>query len=648
LKNPIKTPIDIQTLIQIHDGAIDYFTKLWKRGIENERYYSADPFTDEQKREYALQDRIPFSISSIPQKLNSIISIERNSRVSLKAKVIIDPDDISDDPQQQQQLFQKEVKANLATLRLKMIESLNSAEYKYSDIFASGVAMIYGAAKIYTDTNRNGEDTIKLKDIDYQNLLWDVNSVEYEHNDAQWMAEKRYMYRIDVERLYGKQAAQNLSIGDAAMRWGRKKHQYYVNYNKNGNSDLDLLTVLEHYHKELRIYHAVLFGGTIVSMERKKEDAEKTLRMLQIPYFKSGQDLPPADIIEVPRLMLDKYMFTYTDVLEYEETDMELFPYSIYQAFQFKSKIWTMTDILKSMQQLANRLLAQIDYAFGVDIKNVYEIVLPALEGTGLTPEEAIRMVKEEGYIPVMQPGALVPVKSQGMNPQWAQIMNTMLTMIDEIGGGKAFSGTMSASHTSAKAVNALVMQGQLLTSAFIDNRNRFLQDLGNKTMWFMKKYDNSPYVMKVEGGALTPEMLQLLQQDQMYSQSQENPQSGYLKVNQNGKNYLDDSNFELEIIEESVSDSKREIEFSEMSQMEQADQDLLLSPTWRKKKIEKIRSITYEDRERVIQEIEQAKQQQQQQAQAQQQFAQQQMQDKSNMDKAKILLNDKEGMIRH
>ena len=641
IKGNADQTIDVQTLIQIHDGAIDYFNKLHKRGVENEKYYAADPFDDKQKNEYVIKDRIPFSISSIATKLNTIISTERTNRVSWKCKPKIEPDDISEDPQQRQQLFEKEIKAELATLRMKMIGTQNKHDWVISDTFASGIAVMYGAQKIYADINKYGDPQIKIKDVDYRNLIWDVNSVEYEHNDAQWMCEKEYVYRVDLIKQYPDKLKliKGLSIGDPALNWGRKKTNYYVNYNKDGVSDLDLLTVFHHYHKVNRVYYTVLFNGQIVSCERKKSDAEKTLRMLQLPYLTSRQDLPPADIVETPKLMLDYYKFTYTDVLEYEETDLEVFPYSIYQAFQFKDKIWTMSDILKSMQQLANRLLAQIDYAFGIDLKNKWEIFLPALQGTGLSIEQAMIQLDEKGFIPTMQRDAIRSIKSAGANPQWIQVMEIMLNIIDEQGGGKTLAGTANSANQSGKAINSLISQGQMLTNAFIDNRNRFLTDLGQKLLWFMKHYDNTPYIMRIEGGALSKEMLGMLQQQSMYAQSVQNPNSGYVSLNKDNKNYLETADYELEVIEESLSENKKEQRFAIMTQMEQSDQKLLLSPTWRKKKIEALPEFSYEDRSKIETEIAQAEQ-------AQAQAAQKQQDIQNNLEKAKVLTANKPELV--
>ena len=158
-----------------------------------------------------------------------------------------------------------------------------------------------------------------------------------------------------------------------------------------------------------------------------------------------------------------------------------------------------------------------------------------------------------------------------------------------------------------------------------------------------MKHYDNTPYIMRIEGGALSKEMLGMLQQQSMFAPSIQNPNSGYISLNKDNKNYLDTADYELNVIEESLSDSKKEQEFALMAQIEQSDQELLLSPTWRKKKIEKISSLSYEDRSAIADEIEQAKQQQQQQQQMMMQQQAQQEKEKTNIEKAKVLISDKE-----
>ena len=258
-------------------------------------------------------------------------------------------------------------------------------------------------------------------------------------------------------------------------------------------------------------------------------------------------------------------------------------------------------------------------------------MVMPNIEAAGITKEEAIRALKEDHIVPVGQAGTFNPIKSQGFNPQYAEVMQIMLSLIDEIGGGKTFSGNANSTHQSGKAVNMLVAQGQMLTDAFIDNRNRFLQDLGRKTLYQIKKYDSAPYVARIEGGSLSPEMLQLLQQDNQFIQSKENPAAGYLKMNEGGSNYLEDAEFDLDIVEESQNENKMAMEYEMMGQIEQSDEDLKLSPTWRKKKLEHIPNLDYSDRNKIIKEITDAKTAQAQQVQQQQQHA-------NDMEKTKML----------
>lgn len=626
--------LSVSHLQQLHDAVITYFNDFWERGEENERYYSADPFTDSQKAAYSAQNRLPFSISSIPNKLNTIIATEKQNRSEWKATPQLDFIDTPDVAEIQQEIMDKEVKAAIATTRLKTIARTNDFKNVASDIFASGVAIIYGAGEVYLEKNELGHDIIKLRDLDYKNVIWDQNAITYERNDAIWMAKRDFRYRIDLQKQYGKKKVKGLDEGESYMWSSRKKRQYYINYNKDGNSDLDLLSVFTHYHKVLRDYYVVVFDGKVVSRERNKKDAEEILEMLQIPFLAEGFESPPGEVVRVPELMIDKYVFTYQEILEHEETDLTMFPISIYQAFAYKDKLWTMTDILKSMQQLANRMLSQIDYAFGVDIKNIYEIVLPHLEGTGLTPEEALKMMKEKGFLLTNRAGAINSVKSQGANPQWVQIMEIMLKLIDEIGGGKSFSGTANSASQSGRAIQALIGQGELLTTAFIDNRNRFQADLARKVMEHMKLFDNAPYIIKTEAGALTPAMIEMLVQNEMYVPDPNNEMQGFVRVNSQN-NYLEGSEFEMSVEFEDLSANKRAEEYQNMVLQEQTDQDLLLSPTWRNKKLSKLTSITYEERLKIGQEIAAARDAMQKQAEAQER-------EKMNMEKARILISDK------
>ena len=80
------TPAD---LVTIHSGHIDYFDKLHARGKENELYFQGMNLSSKQEDDYYKQDRIPFPNAITADKLQRIISTERNSRTFAKAEARI-------------------------------------------------------------------------------------------------------------------------------------------------------------------------------------------------------------------------------------------------------------------------------------------------------------------------------------------------------------------------------------------------------------------------------------------------------------------------------------------------------------------------------------------------------------------------------
>jgi hypothetical protein len=115
---------------------------------------------------------------------------------------------------------------------------------------------------------------------------------------------------------------------------------------------------------------------------------------------------------------------------------------------------------------------------------------------------------------------------------------------------------------------------------------------------------------MKVLGGALTQEMLQLLMMQNIYQPSQVTDGVGYAKMNQPGNplssmEWLKNSDFELQVVEDQLSESQRQMKYMMYLQAEQRDQSLLMSPTWRRLKLE-VMDIPYSDRQKIMAEFEQ------------------------------------------
>ena len=610
-----------EQLVLMHTTNLGYFDKLWKRGEENERYFSVDHFTDEEKQDYVNEGRYPFSMPMTAHKLNNIISSEKESRTSFKVEAKSDPND--------------EIKAELATLRLRNIEQNSGLKYIESDVFTSGVAIIYGVVKLKLDYDDEGNRIILFEEVDYKNFIWDSNAKKYEKDDAVFMAEMRKAYRYQLAQEYGEDKVSNLQAGQIELWQGRPFVEYFVQTNMY-QQEYDLITVFTHYQKVMRDYWCLYFKGQKVGEYRTKKEAEEYQKMLLIPFLSEGMPEPPNKVVKNPKVKMDKYVFTYSDILEYEETEYDFFPYSVYQSFQFKDKIWSMSDILKSPQIFIDRLIAQSDYSLGKDIKDGFEVVVPKL-AEGITVEEAVQRAKDGEGVPVMMDGAIKWIERHSLDSNWLNIYEIMLSLGEDVSGGRSFSGLQDKAGESGIAIKQKVMQGEKLTALFIDNKFRMKRDIGNKALSFMALYDTEPYVMKVLGGSLTPEMVQLLQMHNIYQPSEVQDGVGYVTINKNPQSsmeWLKDRKFELQIVEDDLSESRREVKYMKMLQAEQSRPELKLSPTWNME-LFTVMDLDYSLRQRLVTELQQMMQQQQQ---MQQQQAQSEQQDKA-IDTAKFLV---------
>lgn len=625
------TPLSAADLVSIHQSHLSYFEDLWESGKENERYRMGRNLSEAQEADYLNQDRIPFPSAITADKLNRIISSERNSKTVAKAEATKP---------------ESEVKAELLSMRFRKVEQDSDLQYVESEIFESGVAMKYGVGKIIVDYDRKGRMIIKVVDVDYLNCIWDSSARRYDKADGTFFAERKKVYRRDIAKDYGRHIADNIAVGWG--HFGRDENDYWGISNKDGQMDNDIISVFEHYQKVLRDYWCVIWKGEIVSKENSKKDAEEVLRMLKVPFIIQGVPIPPAGVQKHPDYGYDKYIFTCSEILEYEQTDMEFYPYHVYQAFNFKDKIWSMTDILKPKNKMMDKLLAQVDYAFATDIKNAGEIVEPWLH-PGVTVEEAINLYKRGELVPVIRPNALNFPKTRGANPQWLTVMEILKSDITEMSGGALFStGQQSGASREAKeTVQRKLRQQELVATMFVDNLRRWKRSLFQKVIWFLDKYDTEEQIIKVHGGKLSPEMIAMLQRNKIYSPSQNYEGVGYLTVNQPGNklSYLNDAEVDIIVVEENLSDTEKEVQYSRMVATERSDPSLTLSPTWRRLKLEKI-DVSFEDRQRIIGEIEQAMQAQREQAQQDKMMEFEQEQQKINTEKARVIVQDKGNQV--
>lgn len=618
------TPLQASDLESLHDQVISFFNDKWELGSENERYQKIKNWDADQTKKIKGQNRQAYSIPIAITKLNTIYATQKQARTQFKVEAKVDPND--------------EIKAELATLMLRDDEKLSKLKYIESEVFQSGVGVQYGAGEPYVDYS-GIVPKIKFKKLDYKDVTWDRNSREYDLEDALWQAKIDRMYRWQAEQQYG--LTKNINENEGT--WGREKNSYYVTKNPNGKSEFDIISVITHYQKVSRQYFYVIhpnqlgFLGEGVYMKKFKseQEAQKHLREVNIPYIVNGFDRA-GEVQPKDETSYDKYVFADSQILKYEETDYPCFPIKIFRCFHFEDDFWSFMDVVKSPQIFYDRLLAQIDYSFGSDIKTVYQLNVNAL-ADGMTYEKAKEIISQTGgVVPSNSSEAIInAIKSQGLNPQWLQIASVMQGLMEDFAGGRSFSGLGDESGESGRAINLKKQQGALVAFLMLDNLARWKQAMGEFALFLHEKYDTVERQIKVQGAELTPEMLQLLNSNGIVTPSQADPESMYVKVG--GIDFLKDAELELTVTEASLTESEKEFKYLQLLEMGRANQMMWQMPAYIQMLMEYDPNIPSRMKKQLIQEI-----------QAYNQAQAQAEQEQRNIEKAKVLQDGMTAKMQH
>jgi hypothetical protein len=618
----LKTPLTAKDLESLHDQAFPKFQKKWESGSENERYLKIENWSEEQKRKINLQGRLAYSFPIAMTKINTILATQKQARTQFDVKAKADPND--------------EPKAELAKLMLRDDERSSKFQYIESEVFASGVAVQYGAAEAYVDYS-DILPKIRFRKLDYKNVIWDANSTDYLLEDALWVAKIDRMYRFQFEREY----PEAKDISESNSHIGREKASYYVKYDPNGRNEYDIISVFTHYQKVSRkcfyVVHPNPMGflgdGIYIKKFRSKKEAEQHLREINIPYVLNG--MGKLGTIEVKYdISYDRYKFADSKIVEWEETDYPSFPIKVYRSFQFEDDWWCFMDFLKSPQKFYDRLLAQTDYSLGSDIKTVYQLNVNAL-AEGTTFENAKRIIEQTGGVvpsnssePILQ-----AVRAQGVNPQWLQIAGIVQSLIEDFAGGRSFSGLQDSAGESGRAIALKKQQGALVAFLMLDNLSRWKQSLGEIALYLHQKYDTVEKQIKVQGNDLTPEMLEILKQNGLVVPSKAEYDTYYARI---GIDFLKDADLELTVTEAALTTSEKESQYLQLLEMGRANPTLYQQPAYLMMLLEYQPNIDMKLKKQLIQGI-------QEQAQRQADFEQQ----KLNIDKASILASSLNAQIQ-
>jgi len=602
--------MELSEILSLYQPVLPFFEEKWIIAAENERMLKGDHFTSAQKEKMRGQRRQSYSMASIATKLNIISATQRQSRTDWEVLASNDPND--------------EWKAEAASLILHDIARRQKFKHIESEIFDAGSRVSCGAVMPYVDYS-NIRPEIKFRKIDYRNLIWDINGVEYEYDDAGWICELEPFYRFELEKEMGKKLNPNIY-----MPFGRLNGLFY----QNGTMpEFDLFTKAHHYQKEKRKKYYLLFpdtakmyGGMIVKAYDKKEKAAYNLRVLNAPYVSNGLDME-GSVEAKEETYIKETVFVGEEIIKEENYDE--YPIKIYRAFHYGNDYWTFSDLLKSPQNYIDRLFAQVDYSLGTNIKDAYQLNVNALAEPAETAKEKLQ--NQGGVIFTKSNEDVVkPITSQGVNPQWLQIIGIMQNMLDDYGGGRSFQGLTESANESGKAIGFKLQQGSLVTYLPIDNLKRWKASVGSYVLSLVKKYDTIEHQIKLLGEDLDPRILQELQKKDLLEKSNIRDDY-YLTVNPGGINYLADADFELNISETYLTDNQKQQRSAGLREFGRNIPALAVLPAYIKLLIDSEPSISQKDKKQLLLELENMNTQKQDME-----------QQKLNIDKANVLTKTK------
>ncbi len=615
----IETPYSVTDLIQMIDISVQKFQPKWENARDNKRRWFAENWTPEMQQKHRNQGRQAFSMAVVLSKLHQISNVKKKSSSTWEVTPSQDPAD--------------EIKAILATLKLKDVAKSSKWNFRQNEVFEDALGILFGASKIYIDYDKYGNEIIKVRRVSWEDLIWDANSREYNvREDALWMSEVEKIYRRDLKIEYPE--AENISEGNYLSFLGHETINYYITRHANNEEDFDVISKFNFYIKSPKTIYCIIHedplnfhsnGSNIIYEEfRSKKKAEERLREINLPYALQS-DLGWIGEIRKKdnQVKLDRYVLTYNRILEYEETDLDTFPYDVNFAIRMDDEFISYQDFMKSPQKFYDRLWSQIDYSIGTDLKKVHQIYEDMLSERN--PADQAKVTAEKGGTLFVKgpPGADVikTIEGKGAPYQMFEIAGIMQGLIEDLGGGRSFSGLADDAGESGRAIRLKQQQGFMIAYGLVFNFQRYMQNLGENLLSWIKKFGSIDRTIRVSGDELTPEMIELLRKNNVFNESAVFD-GGYAKLSDpnNELTFLQDAEFELEVKDSELSDEEKLIKRQQLAELMNFDPLLTESDTL-KKEIFSTFDLENSKIQRIIEERNQAQQAQVEAANQQQQL---------------------------
>lgn len=564
------------TVARVHQAraaAFRTFKAKWEQMQQNSDFIRLQQYSQKQLLKMDEQKRVPYVLDYLNSAMNTFQGIQRDRRTEIFYYGVESGD---------------EVKAEVLNAVKDATLQQNNFIYKESDVFQDGLIQKVGAVEFEWSREKNKNGALNIIVVPPRQLMWDLNGNEFDKTDCTWISRHRLYGKRELKNKYPEKtdiidkmpAINDIDLGvfdDLRFPEGYLDSLLDI--------DLGMIAMIEFWEKkyELRwfiqdkesgLVRDLYYDSKKEAQAAVKEEKQKT----EATFTEQGVIAPEVnvEVFSDTFPVIVKSETAHDVAFVEEETQKEPFyPLSIYHPFWVDRDWYSPLDIVKDGQRYHNKMFSMADHWIGT-----------ASKGTILTdsknPDEVNR-VKEAigglgGVITVEDVEAYKEFKAEGPNPQIFGLMDKAENQIHANSGGRNFQGQKETASESGIAVRQRIEQGGLSGFIIYDNLRRWKMDVGSKIAWYLTTNLTYADTVRIEGEELVQETMQKFQsvnQGNWFRANPFRPGVGYLKVNTEGKNTIENLKVDTIVDEARWSVSKNQSILQEISVAMQSNPNL-------------------------------------------------------------------------
>jgi hypothetical protein len=553
------------------------FRTKYDKMAENSQFLRLIQHSDNQLKRMSEQNRVPYVLDYLTSSINTYLGIQRDKRTSIFYYPVEKGDEIK-------------CEVLNAVKEAKLNE--NNFVYVESDIFKDGLVEKVGATGYEWSREKNKNGTLKIFRIPPRELMWDLNSRDFGREDATWISRGRLMTKRDLINRHPdkKDLIENMDIWDDYTSGVSLDMEYNQMI---ASRELGSIILCEFYEREWEKRWFIRNNDeqSIAPLYyRSKREAEKQVREdvqkhearetdlqsygQEVGYGYRAKPAPNFQVFDDTTPVICKTEIADTEVFSNEVIDEPFYPIDMYHPYEHDGDWWCPLDVLKDGQRFYNKMFTMTDHWIGTMAKG-------ALFINDNVPEDVAKKAEKMfsstgGTMRFPDPDVnLKLVESKGPAPQLFTMMDLARQNLEDNSGGRNFQGKKETASESGVAVRTRIEQGGLAGFIVYDNLRRWKMSAGTKIAWYLTTYMTAPQVVRIQGEQYVQELMEKFQEqndEKWFEKAELSPGVGFMKVNTNSFNTLENLKVDIAVDEAKWSISKNQSTLQEINMAMQSN----------------------------------------------------------------------------